>query len=144
MICEESPMFIGFIDGPFMIFLSIQPSLTACWECFESRMTASIKYHVLYNEFLKQDFQKTFNPILNLNITQLMHMSLQEVITWGNFKMSRFMGRVMYIYLLTYEVHTHDINRLSSCKNCGYISKQSAINNNLSLKHLILEYSKEY
>ena len=141
-ICEESPMFIGLIDGPFMIFLAIQPKLTACWECFESRMNAFIKDHILYNEFLKVSFQDTFNPILNLNITQLIHMSLQEVITWTNFKMSKFMGRVMYTYLPTYEIHIHDINRLSSCKSCGYISKQSAINNNLELNRLILEYSK--
>lgn len=141
-ICEESPMFIGLIDGPFMIFLAIQPKLTACWECFESRMNAFIKDHILYNEFLKVSFQDTFNPILNLNITQLIHMSLQEIITWTNFKMSKFMGRVMYTYLPTYEIHIHDINRLSSCKSCGYISKQSAINNNLELNRLILEYSK--
>jgi thiazole/oxazole-forming peptide maturase SagC family component len=142
-ICFETPIFIGLIDGPFLMFLSIQPGITACWECFESRMKAFIKDHILYNEFMNIGFENNFLNLLNLNIVQLVHMAIQEVFTWSNFQMGKFMGRVVYIYLPTYEIHVHRIERISSCKNCGYISRKNAIDSNLSLDRLVLEYIRE-
>lgn len=142
-ICNELPVFIGLLDGPFLIFLSIQPGITACWECFESRMKAFVKDHVLYNEFMNISFDNNFNRILNLNIMQLVHIALQEVFTWENFKMGKFMGRVVYIYTPTYEIHVHNVERIISCRNCGYIARKTSIDSNLSLNRLISEYIKE-
>lgn len=142
-ICNEIPIFIGLLDGPFLMFLSIRPGVTACWECFESRMKAFIRDHVLYNEFMNISFENAFNNTLNLNIMQLIHMALQEVFTWGNFQMGKFMGRVVYIYLPTYEIHVHNIERITSCRNCGYISRKTSIESNVSLNRLISEYTKE-
>jgi thiazole/oxazole-forming peptide maturase SagC family component len=142
VLAWDLPLFIGLIDGPFMMFLSIKPGLTACWNCFEQRMRASIQDHLLYNKFKQVRFNNNANPIYNLHLTELVHMAIQEVVTWTEFEMGKFMGRAMYKFLPTNEVHFHEIHRISSCDACGFISKESAMKNNASLNRLIHEYDK--
>lgn len=137
---KERPLFIGFMDGPFLVFLSVIPKVTACWECFEQRMHAFLKDHVLYNKFLNiQNNSKSTSPY-NFHLTHLLHMGLQEVFSWCQIKMSKFMGRVMFIYLPTFEIHFHNIDRISSCTHCGYISSESCKNSNISLNHILQDF----
>jgi streptolysin associated protein sagC len=143
LVHEKQPLFIGLIDGSFLIFLSIMPNQTACWECFEQRMLASVKDHVLYHKFLPIAPISYVNSVYNLHLTQLLHMGLQEVLTWSRFEISKFMGRVLFIYLPTFELHFHNINRISSCKTCGYLSKHINTELNVSLEHLMADYLKE-
>lgn len=137
------PLFIGMIDGPFLIFLSIIPQQTACFECFEQRMLSSIKDHVLYNRFSSLSFTQDLKASYNLNLTQLLHMGMQEVLMWANFKLSKFMGRALFIYLPTYELHFHELRRISSCKTCGHLSRKESGELHSSLEHLIRDYLRE-
>ncbi len=139
-IMENVPMFIGFMDGPFMIFLSIIPKQTACWSCFEQRMLSFVKDNSYYNIYKTLNFKKTEEKIYNLHFTQLFHMGLQEVFSWCLLNMSRFMGRCMFTYLPTMEIHFHDLNRIPSCNNCGYISRINNAENNANLNTLVEEY----
>ena len=137
---SSRPLFIGFIDGPFVIFLSIISGQTGCWECFEQRMLASLKDHVLYNRFFNLINKSEKLPIYNLQLTNLIHIGLQEVITWNQIEMSKFMGRALFIYLPTYEIHFHNIDRISSCNYCGYISQNIFNLNNIKLDHVLKDY----
>jgi thiazole/oxazole-forming peptide maturase SagC family component len=137
---KQQPLFIGIVDAPFMIFLSVMPKITACWDCFEQRMMATIKDHVLYNKYVSIPHNSLLNPVYNLHITNLLHMGLQEVITWNAFQMSKMMGRVFFLYLPTLEFHFHDIHRISSCPTCGYLSREENISHNLALNTLITDY----
>lgn len=140
---KEKPLFIGFIDGPFMIFLGILPKVTACWECFEQRMLAFLKDHILYNKFLNVKNNSDQTNVFNLHLTNLLTCGLQEVFTWNQINMSKLMGRAMFTYLPTYEIHFHDINRISSCNYCGYISREECKNSNISLAHVLDEFITE-
>ncbi len=140
---KEKPLFVGFLDGPFMIFLSVIPKVTACWECFEQRMHAFLRDHVLYNKFMNIPNNSPNTQIYNLQMTNLLHMGLQEVLTWNQIKMSKFMGRAMFVYLPTYEIHFHNIDRISSCNHCGYIAREECKNSNISLNHVLNEFLKE-
>lgn len=142
-ILENTPIFIGFIDGPFMIFLSIIPKQTACWECFEQRMLSFVKDNYFYHRFNCIDNEAKSSRIYNLHFTTLLHMGLQEVFAWNLLKMSKFMGRCMFTYLPTMEIHFENINRISSCKTCGYMAEISNSENNANLGRLIDEYLKE-
>lgn len=140
---KNCPLFIGFLDGPFMIYLSIIPKITACWECFEQRMHSFVKDHVLYNKFMNISNNAKNANIYNLQMTNLLHLGLQEVITWNQVKMGKFMGRVLFIYLPTFEIHFHNIERISSCNHCGYISRKESKNSNISLSHIVNDFLKE-
>jgi len=140
---QKSPLFIGLIDAPFMIFLSIIPHFTACWDCFEQRMLSVLKDHVLYEKFSRVKHNTQEMPIYNLHIAHLVHIGLQEIITWNEFKMSKMMGRAFFIYLPTFEYHFNDILRISSCPACGYMSKEAASSNYINLKTMITQYTKE-
>lgn len=137
LINEKQPLFIGVIDGPFMIFLTLLPGVTACWECFEQRMMSHIQDHTLYNKFSEIKVNNSVNPTYNLHLIHLLSMGLQEIIVWSHLKMSKFMGRVLSLYLPTYEFHFHDVNRTASCKRCGYIAKQTSSDLNISIQNII-------
>lgn len=49
----------------------------------------------------------------------------------------------MFTYLPTMEIHFENINRISSCKTCGYMAEISNSENNANLGRLIDEYLKE-
>ena len=140
---KNRPLFVGFLDGPFMIFLSIIPKVTACWECFEQRMHSFVKDHVLYNKFMNITNNAKKTNIYNLHMTNLLHLGLQEVMTWNQVKMGKFMGRVLFIYLPTFEIHFHNIERISSCNHCGYIAREESKNSNISLTHIINDFLEE-
>lgn len=138
---HERPLFIGLIDGPFMIFLSVIPNVTACWECFETRMLSHIKDHVLYNKFIKCSLSKqSYSEANNFHLTHLLHMGLQEVVSYSQVQMSKFLGRVAFIYLPTFEVHVHKLLRISSCSHCGYMEEKSSKIGNKNLKNIISNY----
>ena len=139
----ERPLFIGLIDGPFMIFLSLIPDVTACWECFETRMLSNLRDHILYNKFTNCSLShQTSSACNNLHLTHLLHMGLQEVISYSQVKMSKFLGRVVYIYLPTFEVHVHKLLRISSCGHCGYLEEKSSKIGNKNLSNIVSNYFK--
>lgn len=137
---ENTPLFIGFIDGPFMFFLSIIPKQTACWNCFEQRMLSFVKDNSLYERFSNLEFFDTDTNIYNLQFTHLLHMGMQEIFSWNLLKMSKFLGRCMFIYLPTMEIHFHNINKIPSCSNCGHLSQIDNYENNALLSELMDNY----
>lgn len=142
-VLENVPLFIGFLDEPFMMFLSIIPKQTACWNCFEQRMLAFVKDSSLYERFIKINFSDIDSETYNLHFIHLLHMGLQEIFSWNLLQMSKFMGRCMFIYLPTMEIHFQDINKIPSCPSCGYISQNSNFENNALLGELVDNYMAE-
>ncbi|MCQ2597652.1 MAG: hypothetical protein MJ181_07365 [Treponema sp.] len=141
-IVEDTPIFIGFIDGPFMIFLSIIPKQTGCWECFEQRMLSYVKDNTLYDKFSTLESSGN-SRIYNLHLISLLHTGLQEVFSWNLLHMSKFMGRCMFTFLPTMEIHFENVNRISSCRTCGYIAEIENEEHNARLGRLIEEYITE-
>ena len=62
-------------------------------------MHSFVKDHVLYNKFMNISNNAKKTNIYNLHMTNLLHLGLQEVMTWNQVKMGKFMGRVLFIYL---------------------------------------------
>lgn len=62
-------------------------------------MHSFVKDHVLYNKFMNISNNAKKPNIYNLHMTNLLHLGLQEVMTWNQVKMGKFMGRVLFIYL---------------------------------------------
>ncbi|MBQ9495083.1 MAG: hypothetical protein IJR50_05530 [Treponema sp.] len=133
------PVSYGFLDGPFMIFTTLMNGQTGCWNCFENRMMTNVRDMVLYNRFkdIKPIACKT--DVFNLHLTQLLHFGLEEVFSWNLLNMTKFMGRAYFVYLPTFEFHLQNVDRLSSCETCGYLSINDAAEDNISLQRIISE-----
>lgn len=137
---KNAPLFIGMIDGPYLIFLSVIPFQTACFECFETRMLSSLHDHVLYNKFLSASYVSNSENDYNFHLMHLLHMGLQEVCSYCKIKMSKFAGRSLFIYLPTFELHFHDILRVSSCSVCGALGKRRNRSGNENLNNIIKSF----
>ena len=112
---------------------------TGCWNCFENRMMTNVRDMVLYNRFkdIKPIACKT--DVFNLHLTQLLHFGLEEVFSWNLLNMTKFMGRAYFVYLPTFEFHLQNVDRLSSCETCGYLSINDNSEDNISLQRIISE-----
>lgn len=117
------PLIVGMIDGPFLSVVGVQTPYTGCFECFELRSLARLEDHITYHNFV--------NGVINGNDSAdrfpLMSLLMNIVLTEGFLHMrigtSRFTGRVLSIYLPTFEIQAQDLLRMPGCPACGYIAK---------------------
>lgn len=112
------------LDGPFITLTTIKLPETGCFECLENRILARMEEMSAYQNFVSQSkFEKkdfTFiTPILNTFAS----LGLQEMLLILATGKSKFVGRVMSIYLPLFEVQIQDLLRIPVCPACGMFSK---------------------
>jgi len=113
------------IDGPF-IFIgpTFQPSLTACYECFETRVGSNLREFSSYQKYknaiaagqiTKQSSFPLQALLRNLMISHLMMEILNLAVTNCSFTKNK----VLSIYLPTMEITFNEFLKVSNCQSCG-------------------------
>lgn len=136
----EMPVTLSFIDGPFISMLSTTPPKTGCLECFELRSLSRMEDHVSYHRFVrsennKRGIGKGAIPLLNL----LTNLVMSEGFLINVLNASRFSGRVLNIYLPTFEIQVQDVLRAPFCHACGAVAKSKLEELNISSRVMIDE-----
>lgn len=108
------------LDGPFVTMTTVKPPETGCLECFENRVVARMEEMSIYQNFVSQSKfeQKDYTyvtPILNT----FAMLGLQEMLLILATGKSKFIGRVLSIYLPLFEVQIQDLLRIPVCPACG-------------------------
>lgn len=139
----EKPVSLGMMDGPFMHVLTVHPPETGCLECFENRIMARLEELEVYHKFIESQ-----NNILpKLEYTPVAHiltaMTISEALLLSIAQKSKFMGRVLSVYIPTLEIQCEDILRLPYCPACGAVAKGQAKEMYLSSKALINKLLEE-
>ena len=133
----EKPVSIGMVDGPFIHALTVHPTQTGCLECFENRVMSRLEELEVYHKFIKS--QNTTLP--KFEYTPIAHIltsiTISEALLLSIAQKSKFMGRVLSVYLPTLEIQCEDILRLPYCPACGAVAKGKAREMYLSSKALI-------
>lgn len=115
------------IDGPF-IFVGplFEPNKTACYECFETRITMNLREYTSYqrykaalvdNKIIKQS-ENAMNGILNSVMTSHLILEVLNYVLTGNCFTK---NKVLSIYLPTMEITFNEFIKVSTCQNCGSI-----------------------
>ena len=120
----EKAFIFGVIDGPFLSIVGAKPPYTGCFECFELRSLARLEDHVAY-----QAFAATRPPVADTAaasplLALLVNLVISECFVEAKAGTSRFSGRVLNIYLPTFEIQVQDLLRMPGCPACGHVSKQ--------------------
>jgi len=125
-IYYELPWIFASLDGPFIILTTFIPQHTACFECFELRITSQMRSIQEYKSFISTLSHKIptfknigFTPILQIPIS----IAINELIMLSSFKANHFVGRLLSIYLPFFEIQMQDILRIPICPACGHTSK---------------------
>jgi len=122
----ELPWVFTTLDGPFIILTTFIPQHTACFECFELRITSQMRAVQEYKSFISLLSNKIpssknieFTPILQIPIS----IAINELMILSSFKSNHFVGRLLSIYLPFFEIQMQDVLRIPICPACGHTSK---------------------
>lgn len=140
----EKPLSLGIIDGPFIHILTLHPPQTGCIECFEHRVMARLEDLTAYHEFIHyQNVSKAsvcdYAPIAHI----LTAIVISDALLMGTVGKSKFIGRVLSIYLPTLEIQVEDVLRVPYCPACGAISKGRAKEMYVSSRAIIQKLLEE-
>lgn len=137
LLHSGQPAVFGFPDGPFVSLLACHPPYTGCFECFEQRSLARLEDHVNYHEFVVSGLSRpaTADPGGSDpdgadadGISPLMHvlsgLTATEAFMVGATGASRFGGRLLNVFLPTFEIQVQDVLRMPSCPACGVVARQ--------------------
>jgi thiazole/oxazole-forming peptide maturase SagC family component len=116
-------MVVSVLDGPFVNVIGVHPPHTGCLECFEQRSLARQQDHVAYHRFNEATLgadDGTFSPIMGLAT----NLALVEAALWATGDATRTVGRVLSVYLPTFELQAQRLLRIPSCPACGQHSKE--------------------
>lgn len=113
------------IDGPF-IFIGplFEPNKTACYECFETRVSMNLREYSSYQRYKSaivehKIIRKSEFPMkAALNSLMISHLTL-EVLNYVLTGCSFTRNKVLAIYLPTMEITFNEFLKVSTCKNCG-------------------------
>ena len=120
----QTPFLMACIDGPF-IFIgpTIIPGKTACWQCFEKRVTMNLKGAAAYlnykNALLQGKVKAAEFHAGELIQNMLLSHAAMEILNLGLTSASFTTNKVLSIYLPTMEIVYHDVLRLSACEACS-------------------------
>ncbi len=140
----EIPVVLAFIDGPVICILATNPYTTGCLECFELRALSRLEDHVQYHNFVKIEKNiskyssrgnKGIVPLLNV----LVNLAVSEAYLIRKTGSSKFTGRLLTIYLPTFEIQAQDILRVPFCPACGAVAKVRLEEKNISSRALVDE-----
>lgn len=114
----------GVIDGPFLfVGPTVIPHRSACWECFESRVTMNLREsasYLAYKNALVSGLVRQGRPPLYPALVGLVasHLALEAtnyLTTGSTFTIEKALG----MYLPTMEIAYNEVLRLPGCRGCG-------------------------
>ena len=120
----EKTLILGIIDGPFLSVIGAKPPYTGCFECFELRSLARLEDHVAYQAFAATRPPAADTAAVSPLLGLLVNLVMSECFVESKVGTSRFSGRVLNIYLPTFEIQVQDLLRMPGCPACGHVSKQ--------------------
>jgi thiazole/oxazole-forming peptide maturase SagC family component len=149
MLKLKLPFTLGFVDGPFLTLASFSPHETGCFACMEERNLGRLKSLKVYKDF-QREYEKTllgrYKESLggNLLIDLIRSLVILEGISLATLGKSRFMGRILNIYLPTFEIQIGNMLRVPYCPSCGYVSRAKQKELYTDLGKLIEEVSRDF
>lgn len=113
------------IDGPF-IFIGplFEPSKTACYECFETRVSMNLREYGSYQKYKSAIIENKiiknseFPMQAALNSLMISHLNM-EILNFALTGCSFTRNKVLSIYLPTMEITFNEFLKVSTCNNCG-------------------------
>ena len=123
------PFIHGVFDGPFLfVGPTVLPHSSACWECFETRMTMSLREsasYLAYKNALSQGQVLRGQPPVLPAVTGVLasHLALETtnfVRTGTTFTVEKVLG----MYLPTMEIAYNEVLRLPGCRGCGSLPER--------------------
>jgi bacteriocin biosynthesis cyclodehydratase domain-containing protein len=122
----------GVLDGPFLfVGPTVLPHSSACWECFETRMTMSLREsasYLAYKNALSQGQVVRGEPaalpaVLGVLASHLALETTNFVQTGTTFTV----GKVLGLYLPTMEIAYSEVLRLPGCRGCGSLAERDDV-----------------
>jgi thiazole/oxazole-forming peptide maturase SagC family component len=123
------PFIHGVLDGPFLfVGPTVLPGSSACWECFETRMTMNLRESASYlaykNALSQGQVLRGDPPVLPALLGVLgSHLALETtnyVQTGSTFTVEKVLG----ICLPTMEIAYSEVLRLPGCRGCGSLTER--------------------
>src|SRR5699024_8068259 len=112
LLKTSTPLILSILDGPFLNMTTVKGGETACYECFENRVITRNESLAVYENFVKQtggvDVKREatyMTPILQ-TFTSL---ALFEAFLLATVNRSKFVGRVLNIYIPLIEIQVQDL-----------------------------------
>jgi bacteriocin biosynthesis cyclodehydratase domain-containing protein len=125
----EIPWLYAAIDGPFLFVGPLTvPRGSACWECFERRVTMNLRERESYLRYKRAlvEGQVAGSPVALVPLFGSIlagHAALEAL----NFVLSGStctIGKVLSIYVPTMELAFNDVLRMPGCPGCGALPER--------------------
>lgn len=123
------PWMHAAIDGPFLLIGPIfVPHRSACYECFEQRITMNLRdaaSYVAYKDALvKRQIKSGTMPIASMLRALIASHSAMEIVNFTRTNYSFVLGKVLAIFLPTMEFTYNEVLRVPGCPACGSLSER--------------------
>ncbi|MCH0555575.1 MULTISPECIES: TOMM precursor leader peptide-binding protein [Streptomyces] len=119
----------GALDGPFVfVGPTVVPHRSACWECFETRVTMNLReassYLTYKNALAKGDVLAGEAPVLPA-LTGLLasHLGL-ETVNYLHSGSTFSIDKVLGVYLPTMEIAYNEVLRMPGCRGCAPVPER--------------------
>lgn len=126
LLKTSTPLILSILDGPFLNMTTVKGGETACYECFENRVISRNESLAVYENFVKQtggvDVKREATYITPI-LQTFTSLALFEAFLLATVNRSKFVGRVLNIYIPLIEIQVQDLLRIAFCPACGHISK---------------------
>lgn len=132
------PWTVGYLDGSFMNVVSFNPNYTGCFKCLSTQEAVRTENYINFINYKKNEsqyIQLTRPSEKNINLL-LSHIDQLETTQYMNTE-SILEGKILSIYLPTYEINIEDIQRSSICPVCGEESANISEQYNISTENAI-------
>lgn len=113
------------IDGPF-IFIgpTFEPYKTACYECFETRVSMNLREFNSYQRYKSAIVENTIHrksefPMQKLLASLMINHLVMEIMNYALTSCCFTKNKVLSIYLPTMEITFNEFLKVSTCHNCG-------------------------
>jgi len=123
------PWLHAAIDGPFLLIGPMfVPRRSACYECFEQRVTMNLRdgaSYIAYKEALvRNSVTRGRMPIEPMLHALLAAHAAIEIVNFSKTSYSFVVGKVLSIFLPTMEFTYNEVLRLPGCPACGPLSER--------------------
>ncbi|HEY6797037.1 MAG TPA: TOMM precursor leader peptide-binding protein [Kineosporiaceae bacterium] len=125
----EMAFLAGVLDGPCLfVGPTVMPNASACWECFETRMTMSLREsrsYLAYKNALSQG--QVFRgepPVLGALVAVLASHLALEAMNFLRTGAAFTLEKVLSVYLPTMEIAYGEVLRLPGCRGCAPVTER--------------------
>lgn len=140
---------LGYIDGFFVNICSFNTEYTGCFECLNSQESIRVENYNNYLSYIKNEKQFEKNTKIKNSTYRLLVSNIESIesskYTECN---SPLEGKIISIYLPTYEIQVENLYRSPICPICGAsavnVSEQYNISTQNSINELLGDYKNDY